>query len=42
MNQYKHLGLSNIGHIRLVYKKRIREVVSEILDNSIDKERFIN
>lgn len=42
INVNKHLGLNNIGHIRMVYKKRIREVVSEILDNSIDKERFIN
>ena len=42
ININKTLGLNNRGHIRMLYEKNVRRIVSEISDNSLDKERFIN
>lgn len=42
ININKSLGLNNKGHIRLLYEKKVRQIVSEISDNALDKERFIN
>ena len=40
INVNKHLGLKNRGHIKLVYDDAVRQLISGILNNDIDKERF--
>jgi len=40
INVNKHLGLKNKGHIKLVYDDAVRQLISGILNNDIDKERF--
>lgn len=41
INVNKHLNLDYTGHIRLVYRNKVRESVCEILNNALDKERFM-